>query len=73
MEVRYRHYDSRGSAAESVSAAKPHKLTLAAQHVLQQHTEVRAPEFRRSGGVGSLRARRGRMETRRIPARLRGP
>jgi putative endonuclease len=46
VEVRYRHDDSRGSAAESVGAAKQRKLTLAAQHFLRQHAELRSKPLR---------------------------
>lgn len=46
VEVRYRHDDSRGSAAESVGAAKQRKLTLAAQRLLRQHAELRRKPLR---------------------------
>lgn len=46
VEVRYRHDDSRGSAAETVGAAKQRKLTLATQHFLQQHPGLRRKPLR---------------------------
>jgi putative endonuclease len=46
VEVRYRHDDSRGSAAETVGLAKQRKLTRAAQHFLRQHAELRRKPLR---------------------------
>ncbi|HEY1772787.1 MAG TPA: YraN family protein [Gammaproteobacteria bacterium] len=46
VEVRYRHDDSRGSAAETVGNAKQRKLTLAARHFLSQHAELRRRALR---------------------------
>jgi putative endonuclease len=46
VEVRYRHDDSRGAAAETVGAAKQRKLTLAAQHFLNRYAELRRKPLR---------------------------
>ena len=46
VEVRYRHDESRGSAAESVGSAKQRKLTLATQQFLRQHAELRRKPLR---------------------------
>jgi putative endonuclease len=46
VEVRYRHDDSRGAAAETVGAAKQRKLTLATQHFLNRHAELRRKPLR---------------------------
>jgi putative endonuclease len=46
VEVRYRHDDSRGSAAETVGAAKQRKLSLAAQHFLSRHADLRRRPLR---------------------------
>jgi putative endonuclease len=46
VEVRYRHDDSRGSAAETVGDAKQRKLTLATRHFLSQHAELRRKPLR---------------------------
>ncbi len=46
VEVRYRHDDSRGSAAETVGAAKQPKHTLATQHFLRQHPGLRRKPLR---------------------------
>lgn len=46
VEVRYRHDDSRGGAAETVGSAKQRKLTLATQQFLRQHAELRRRPLR---------------------------
>ena len=46
VEVRYRRDGSRGSAAETVATAKQRKLTLAAQHFLRHHAELRRKPLR---------------------------
>jgi putative endonuclease len=46
VEVRYRHDDSRGGAAETVGNAKQRKLTLATQQFLRQHAELRRKPLR---------------------------
>lgn len=46
VEVRYRHDDSRGSAAETVGDAKQRKLILATQHFLSRHAELRRKALR---------------------------
>ena len=46
VEVRYRHDDSRGGAAETVGMAKQRKLTLATQHFLSKHAELRRRPLR---------------------------
>jgi putative endonuclease len=46
VEVRYRQDSSRGSAAETVGRDKQRKLTLAAQHLLQTHPELRRKPLR---------------------------
>jgi putative endonuclease len=61
VEVRYRHDDSRGSAAETVGDAKQRKLTLATRHFLSQHAGLRRKPLRfdvvavsGSEGLGAL-------------------
>jgi len=46
VEVRYRRGSTHGSAAETVAAAKQRKLTLATQHFLRQHAELRRRPLR---------------------------
>jgi putative endonuclease len=46
VEVRYRRDGNRGSADETVAAAKQRKLTLATQHFLSQHAELRRRPLR---------------------------
>jgi len=46
VEVRYRQDGSRGTAAETVGRDKQRKLTLAAQHLLQTHPELRRKPLR---------------------------
>lgn len=46
VEVRYRQDGSRGSAAETVGREKQRKLTLAAQHLLRTHPELRRKPLR---------------------------
>lgn len=46
VEVRYRRDGSRGSAAETVGRDKQRKLTLAAQHFLMSHTDLRRKPLR---------------------------
>ena len=46
VEVRYRRDASRGSAAETVGSDKRRKLTLATQHFLRSHTDLRRKPLR---------------------------
>ena len=46
VEVRYRQDTSRGSAAESVGRDKQRKLSLAAQHLLRTHADLRRKPLR---------------------------
>lgn len=46
VEVRYRQEDSRGTAAETVGAAKQRKLILAAQHLLKTQPELKRRPLR---------------------------
>lgn len=46
VEVRYRRDASRGSAAETVGPEKRRKLTLATQHFLRSHTDLRRKPLR---------------------------
>lgn len=46
VEVRYRREASRGSAAESVGPEKRRKLTLATQHFLRSHADLRRKPLR---------------------------
>jgi putative endonuclease len=46
VEVRYRRDASHGSAAETVGPDKRRKLTLATQHFLRSHTELRRKPLR---------------------------
>lgn len=46
VEVRYRRDASRGSAAETVGPEKRRKLTLATQHFLRSHADLRRRPLR---------------------------